>query len=152
FGSILGPQDCFLLLRGIKTLKVRMERQQSSAENIAESLKSKYFVKKVFYPGLKDHPGYYIHHAQSTGAGCVLSFEVTNVELAKKILKKTKICKTAVSLGGVETILSYPCRMSHHAIPKQEREKLGITDTILRLSVGLENPEDLIEDIVEAAK
>ena len=152
FGGVLGPQDSFLLLRGIKTLRVRMEEQQTSAQKIAEKLQELDFVKKVFYPGLKEHTGYEIHKAQSTGSGCVLSFEVNDLDLAKKIMKNTIIWKTAVSLGGVESILSYPYRMSHYAIPKEEREKLGINDSILRLSVGLENTDDLIEDIINSVK
>ncbi len=148
FGSILGPQDSFLLLRGIKTLKVRMDAQTNNAILIAEALNKHRSVKKVWYPGLEDHEGYTTHKAQSDGPGCLVSFELYGVETAKKLMNNVKVWKTAVSLGGVESILSYPYRMSHYAIPKEVRESLGVHDNLLRLSVGLENTEDLLEDIV----
>jgi len=147
FGAILGPQDCWLLLRGIKTLKARMELQQESATEIAHWLKKQSWVSDVYYPGLPDHPGHEIIKSQASGFGAVLSFKTETVERAKQIMKKVKVWSVAVSLGGVESILSYPVKMSHASIPPLERERLGITDNLIRLSVGLEEASDLIEDL-----
>jgi len=147
FGAILGPQDCWLLLRGIKTLKARMELQQESATEIAHWLKKQSWVSDVYYPGLPDHPGHEIIKSQAFGFGAVLSFKTETVERAKQIMKKVKVWSVAVSLGGVESILSYPAKMSHASIPPLERERLGITDNLIRLSVGLEEASDLIEDL-----
>lgn len=147
YGAILGPQDCWLLLRGIKTLRARMEMQQETAQQVAHWLTKQPWVEAVFYPGLESHAGYDIHQKQASGAGAVLSFKTVTKEMAKKIMKNVKIWSVAVSLGGVESIMSYPIKMSHAAVPEAERKKLGITDTLIRLSVGLEEAEDLIEDI-----
>jgi cystathionine beta-lyase len=147
FGAILGPQDCWLLLRGIKTLKARMELQQQSATEIAQWLKKQSWVSDVYYPGLSDHPGHEIIKSQATGFGAVLSFKTLTVERARQIMKEVKVWSVAVSLGGVESILSYPVKMSHAAIPPLDRERLGITDNLIRLSVGLEDASDLIEDL-----
>ena len=147
FGAILGPQDCWLLLRGIKTLKARMELQQKSATEIAHWLKKQSWVSDVYYPGLPDHPGHEILKSQASGFGAVLSFKAETVERAKQIMRKVKVWSVAVSLGGVESILSYPVKMSHASIPLLERERLGITDNLVRLSVGLEDVIDLIEDL-----
>jgi cystathionine beta-lyase len=147
FGAILGPQDCWLLLRGIKTLKARMEMQQQSAMQIAQWLKMQSWVSDVYYPGLPDHPGHEIIMSQATGFGAVLSFKTDTVERTRQIMRKVKLWSVAVSLGGVESILSYPVKMSHAAIPPLERERLGITDNLIRLSVGLEDASDLIEDL-----
>ncbi len=147
FGAILGPQDCWLLLRGIKTLKARMELQQKSATEIAHWLQQQAWVTDVYYPGLPDHPGHKIIKSQASGFGAVLSFKTETVEQAKQIMKKVKVWSVAVSLGGVESILSYPVKMSHASIPPLEREMLGITDNLIRLSVGLEDVSDLIEDL-----
>lgn len=147
FGAILGPQDCWLLLRGIKTLRARMELQQRSALEIAEWLRTQPWVTEVYYPGLSDHPGHQIMKEQASGFGAVLSFKTDTVERAHQIMKKVKLWSVAVSLGGVESILSYPVKMSHAAIPKAERERLGITDQLIRLSVGLEEAEDLMADL-----
>ncbi len=147
FGAILGPQDCWLLLRGIKTLKARMELQQKSATEIAHWLKRQSWVSEVYYPGLPDHPGHEIIKSQASGFGAVLSFKTETVERAKQIMKKVKVWSVAISLVGVESILSYPVKMSHASIPPLERERLGITDNLIRLSVGLEEASDLIEDL-----
>ncbi len=147
FGAILGPQDCWLLLRGIKTLRARMEMQQAGALEIAHWLKEQPWVTDVYYPGLADHPGYAVNRNQSSGSGAVLSFKTDTVERAIRIMKNTKLWSVAVSLGGVESILSYPVRMSHASMPKAERERLGITDNLIRLSVGLEDPGDLRDDL-----
>jgi cystathionine beta-lyase len=148
FGAVLGPQDCWLLHRGIKTLRARMELQQQSARFIAEWLTKQPWVTNVYYPGLPDHPGYEINRSQATGSGAVLSLKTDTTERAFALMKKVKLWSVAVSLGGVESILSYPVRMSHAAIPVKERERLGITPNLIRLSVGLEEPEDLIEDLM----
>jgi cystathionine beta-lyase/cystathionine gamma-synthase len=147
FGAIPGPQDCWLLLRGIKTLKARMDLQQQSAMEIARWLKKQSWVRDVYYPGLPDHPGHEIISAQATGFGAVLSFRTGTVEQARRIMKNVRVWSVAVSLGGVESILSYPVKMSHASIPPVERQKLGITDELIRLSVGLEDAGDLIEDL-----
>lgn len=149
FGAVLGPQDCWLLHRGIKTLRARMELQQQSAQVIAEWLLKQSWVTRVYYPGLPEHPGYEINRSQAGGSGAVLSFTTDSTDRALAIMKKVKLWSVAVSLGGVESILSYPARMSHAAIPAKERERLGITANLIRLSVGLEEPEDLIEDLKE---
>jgi cystathionine beta-lyase len=152
FGSILGPQDAWLLLRGIKTLKVRMDASQASAMKIAQWLATNPRVEKVYYPGLEAHPGREIHVAQSDGPGAVLSFDLGSEERARHVLESVRLPLVAVSLGGVESILSYPAMMSHAAMPEQEREALGITKGLLRLSVGLEDPDDLIEDLDQALR
>ncbi|MBS4026293.1 MAG: aminotransferase class I/II-fold pyridoxal phosphate-dependent enzyme [Clostridia bacterium] len=148
FGAVLGPQDCWLILRGIKTLRARMEMQQQSTLAIAQWLTAQSWVKQVYYPGLPDHPGHSLLKEQAYGFGCVVSFETATVELAKKIMTKTKLWSVAVSLGGVESILSYPVKMSHAAIPPAERARLGISDALIRLSVGLEEAGDLMEDLI----
>ena len=150
FGAILGPQDSWLLLRGIKTLSARMDAQQKSAEIVARWLAEQPKIKKVYYPTLPSHKGCEIHLKQSSGGGAVVSFELENGETAKEVLKKVKLPLMAVSLGGVESILSYPATMSHASMPREERYARGITDGLLRLSVGLEDPKDLCDDI-EAA-
>jgi cystathionine beta-lyase len=147
FGAILGPQDCWLTLRGLKTLKIRMEESQASAIRIANWLADQPTVKKVHYPGLPGHPGFEIHNRQASGPGAVLSFELESYDLMKKLLEGVELSAFAVSLGGVESILSYPARMSHAAMPPEERAARGISDTLVRLSVGLESADDLIEDI-----
>jgi cysteine-S-conjugate beta-lyase len=152
FGAVLGPQDCWLVLRGLKTLKVRMDESQTSAHMIARWLKEQKGVAKVYYPGLPEHPGHGIHCGQATGPGAVLSFELTTYEATKKLLEGVKLAAFAVSLGGVESILSYPAKMSHAAMPAAEREARGIKETLVRLSVGLEDPEDLMEDMVKFLK
>lgn len=150
FGAILGPQDCFLLCRGLKTLKVRMDYYEKSAYKIAHYLNNHPSVKKVYYPGLLSHPGKEIHEAQSSGYGAVVSFELANLEIVKRFVKNIKLAAFAVSLGGVESILSYPTTMSHAAMPEEYRKKLGVTDSLLRLSVGLEDTDDLIDDLEQA--
>jgi cystathionine beta-lyase len=147
FGAVLGPQDCWLVLRGLKTLKVRMEESQSSARQIVSWLQEQKGVAKVYYPGLPTHPGYETHLAQASGPGAVLSFELSDYDTTKRLLEGVKLAAFAVSLGGVESILSYPAKMSHAAMPAAERESRGIKDTLVRLSVGLEDPEDLIADM-----
>jgi len=150
FGAVLGPQDSWLLLRGLKTLKVRMNYQQENALKLAKWLSNHKNVSEVFYPGLESHPGRDIHFAQAEGAGAVLSFKTKDKDAAVKFMKKVRLAAVAVSLGGVETIVSYPVKMSHAAMPKAERERLGITENLIRVSVGLEDISDLTEDFERA--
>ena len=147
FGAILGPQDCWLTLRGLKTLKVRMEESQRSALKVAAFLDGCPKVKRVYYPGLSTHPGNAVHSGQADGPGAVLSFELESFELTKRLLEGVELAAFAVSLGGVESILSYPARMSHAAMSPADRAERGISDTLVRLSIGLEDPDDLISDL-----
>lgn len=150
FGTGLGPQDSFLALRGVKTLKVRMDQSQQNTLKIVEWLKANQRVTAVHYPGLADHPGYAIHAAQADGSGAVVSFELDSYATTKRLLEGSQVATFAVSLGGVESIISYPAKMSHASVPKEERERKGIKDTLVRLSVGLEDPDDLIADLQQA--
>ncbi|KAA0941671.1 cystathionine beta-lyase [Sporosarcina sp. ANT_H38] len=150
FGSILGAQDSYALIQGIKTLGARLTQSSESAKKIASYLNNHSLVEEVFYPGLASHPGHAIHAKQSTSPGAVLSFRLPDRETAKAFVENVQIPVFAVSLGGVESILSYPTTMSHAAMPKEEREKRGITDGLLRFSVGLEHVDDLIADFDQA--
>jgi cystathionine beta-lyase len=150
FGAILGPQDSWLVLRGIKTLGVRLDAQQRTAERVARWLAERPDIRHVYYPGLEKHPGHDVHMSQASGPGAVLSFELADGPAAVTFMKRTKLPLVAVSLGGVESILSYPATMSHAAMPKEERQARGITDGLVRLSVGLEDAEDLIGDFQSA--
>lgn len=149
-GATLAPMDCFLMSRGIKTLHIRMERQQQSALAIAKWLQTQPKVTKVYYVGLPDHPGYAVNAAQSRGAGATLSFTVDSPETALKILQNVKIITFAESLGGAESLITYPATQTHRDVEIAEQLRLGITDTLLRLSVGLENENDLIDDLRQA--
>jgi len=150
FGTGLGPQDSFLTLRGVKTLKVRMDQSQQSTIKIARWLKAHPRVTAVHYPGLPEHPGFAIHAAQADGPGAVFSFEMDSFETTKRLLEGSHLAAFAVSLGGVESIISYPARMSHASVPLEERLRKGISDTLVRLSVGLEDADDLIADLQQA--
>lgn len=150
FGAIPGPWDVWLVIRGIKTLKARMDAQQKAAAKLAEWLLTHKNVADVFYPGLDSHPNKKINDGQADGAGAVLSFQTKTAEQAVRFLGKVELAAAAVSLGGVETIASYPVKMSHAAMPPHERARLGITDTLVRISVGLEDIEDLIADFDQA--
>ena len=152
FGSILGAQDSYLLIQGMKTLGPRLKQSSESAGKIASYLTNHPLIEEVFYPGLTFHPGYPIHARQTKGPGAVLSFRLPDRATAKAFVEQVRIPVFAVSLGAVESILSYPATMSHAAMPKAEREKRGITDGLLRLSVGLEHAEDLIVDFDQALK
>ncbi|KEK12472.1 cystathionine gamma-synthase [Lysinibacillus sphaericus] len=150
FGNILGVQDSFTLLQNIKTTDVRFSRSAQSAQKIAEFLATHTLVEQVYYPGLSSHPGHNIHQRQSTSSGAVLSFRLPSYTSAKALVEAMKIPVFAVSLGGVESILSYPAKMSHAAMEPEERAKRGITDGLLRFSVGLEHVDDLIADFAQA--
>lgn len=149
-GAIPGPHDCWLLLRGLKTLAVRLEWSQHSALHLAEFLERHPAVKKVNYPGLPHHPGHDLCKKQARGFGAMLSFEVETKEMAAQILERVKIISFAESLGGVESLITYPETQTHEAIPLDVRRKLGINDCLLRLSVGLEDPADLEDDLNQA--
>lgn len=149
-GAILSAQDSFSLIQGMKTLHARLALESASATKIAQYLQQSDFVQAVHYPGLKEHPGHTTHFKQATNAGAVLSFELPTKAFTKAFVENVQIPVFAVSLGGVESILSYPVTMSHAAIPEEERTKRGITDGLLRLSVGLENVDDLIADFQQA--
>lgn len=149
-GGVLGPQDSWLTMRGIKTLKVRMDHSQQAAGKIAQELSRWPKIKAVHYPGLPDDPGHELLRRQTDGFGAVLSFEAESAELARQIMRQVKLSAVAVSLGGVETILSYPATMSHASVPADLRHALGISDGLLRLSVGLENADDLLTDLQAA--
>lgn len=149
-GAVLSPFDSWLILRGIKTLPIRMKQQQQSAIEIAKWLQSKSWVKKVYYAGLKDHPGYDIMTKQARGFGGMISFEVDSVKTVKTILDHVSMVSFAESLGGVETLITYPMTQTHIDVPEEERNAKGINDRLLRLSVGLEEVEDIINDIDKA--
>ena len=146
-GAGLAPFDSWLILRGIKTLGIRMERAQKNALEIANWLKTQTAVTKVIYPGLPEHPGYEIMKKQARGFGSMLTFYVDSKEHAFEILEKVRMIKFAESLGGVETLLTYPTTQTHADVPQEIREKNGITDCTLRLSVGIEDAKDLIAEL-----
>lgn len=147
FGAVLSPFDSFLLSRGIKTLKVRLEAAQSNAQALAEKLMNHPAVGRVWFPGLPDFPGRTLHFSQATGAGAVLSFELKEESQVKRLLENIKLPIIAPSLGGVETILTHCWSMSHAAIPAQDKLQQGISKNLLRISVGLEDINDLWEDL-----
>ena len=152
-GPITSAFDSYLLLRSLKTLVVRMERHNKSAMEIAKFLEKRNDIKKVIYPGLKTHPQHKLAAGQMNGFGGIVSFEIKGkLSKAKSFLKKTKIFTLAESLGGVESLIEHPGLMTHASLSKERREKLGISDTLIRLSIGLENIEDLKEDITQALK
>jgi len=151
-GAVPGPMDCFLVLRGIKTLGIRMERHSQNGEKIAHFLKTHPAVKKVYWPGFSDHPGHEIAKSQMLGFGGMISFELKNdtMEAARKVLSSTKLFSLAESLGGVESLINHPASMTHASIPREERIKNGLSDTLIRLSVGIEDADDLIADLEQA--
>ena len=148
-GAVPGPQDCFLILRGIKTLHIRVERACQNAEKIALFLKNHPKVSKVYYPGFPSHPGHETAKKQMKMFGAMLSFDlVANSEAsARKVLSGTHYFSLAESLGGVESLIGHPATMTHASIPKEERLKVGLTDSLIRLSVGIEDVDDLIQDL-----
>lgn len=149
-GATLSPFDSWLMLRGIKTLALRMERAQENALAIANWLKTQPKVKKVYYVGLPEHPGYEVNRKQSRGSGAMLSFTLDSAETALQVLAKVKIITFAESLGGPESLITLPATQTHADVSLEDRKKLGITDSFLRMSVGLENAQDLIEDLKQA--
>lgn len=151
-GAVPGPMDCFLVLRGIKTLHLRMQRHSENGRKVAEWLRNHPKVAKVYWCGFEDHPGYAIAKKQMRDFGGMMSFELTNdsVDEAKRVLSSTKLFSLAESLGGVESLINHPASMTHASIPREERIKNGLGDSLIRLSVGVEDAEDLIEDLKNA--
>ena len=149
-GGVLGPQDSFLLIRGIKTLGVRMDRHVENAQKAAEFLTSHASVKKVWYPGLSWHHGYEINQKQSKNGGVMMSFELHEGHDVNAFFRALRVISLAESLGGVESLVCHPATMTHASIPKDLRDKVGITDGLIRLSIGIENIRDLIDDLDQA--
>ncbi len=151
-GAVPGPQDCFLALRGIKTLHVRMERHCQNAQRVAEYLQQHPKVSQVYYPGLPDHPGHELAKRQMRGSGGMVSFELVGDSLpeAVRVMESFEVFSLGESLGGVESLCTHPASMTHASIPKPEREANGLKDTLIRLSVGIEDVDDLIEDLERA--
>lgn len=153
-GAVPGPQDCFLVLRGIKTLHLRVERACQNAERIAHFLKEHPRVSKVYYPGFPTHPGHEVARKQMRHFGAMVSFGLAddNYAAAEKVLSNTRLFTLAESLGGVESLIGHPASMTHASIPREERMKVGLTDSLIRLSMGVEDVEDLIEDLEQALR
>ena len=151
-GAVPGPQDCFLVLRGLKTLHLRMQRHNENGEKIARFLRSNVKVENVYWCGFEDHPDYEVAKKQMRGFGGMMSFTLKDdsIEAANKVLSATKLFSLAESLGGVESLIGHPASMTHASIPREERIKNGLTDSLIRLSVGIEDVDDLIEDLDQA--
>jgi cystathionine beta-lyase/cystathionine gamma-synthase len=149
-GAGLAPMDCFLVSRGLKTLAVRMERHNSNGMEVAKFLASHRKVKHVIYPGLTNHPQHELALKQQRGFGAMISFDMGSLDAARKLLNHVKLCSLAESLGGVETLISLPALMTHASIPAERRLEIGITDGLIRISVGIEDVEDLIADLEQA--
>lgn len=150
-GGVPGPFDCFLVLRGIKTLPVRMERHAGNAMKVAQFLENHPKVRRVIYPGLRSHPQHELARKQMAGFGGIITFFIKGgLDAARRFLERVKIFSLAESLGGVESLIEHPAIMTHASLPKEVREKVGISDELIRISVGLENVDDLIEDIEKA--
>jgi cystathionine beta-lyase/cystathionine gamma-synthase len=149
-GAILSPFDSWLVLRGIKTLAVRMKRHEENGQAIANYLSHHPKVQKVYYPGFADHPGHEVAKKQMSGFGAVIAFELGSYENAKKFLDRVKLCSLGESLGGVETLISHPESMTHASVPGATRKRLGITPGLVRISVGIEDVEDLMADLENA--
>jgi cystathionine beta-lyase len=151
-GAVCGPMDSFLVLRGIKTLHVRMQRHCENGRKVAEYLAQHSKIEKVYWPGFEDHPNHAIANSQMTDFGGMISFVTkgSSYDDAIKILEKLKVFTLAESLGGVESLVGHPASMTHASIPKEEREKSGVVDSLIRLSVGIEDADDLINDLEQA--
>ena len=151
-GAVLAPFDSWLILRGIKTLGVRLEKQEKNALAVAEWLRKHEKVERVYYVGLSDHEGYEISKRQASGFGAMISFSVKDTSLVGQILERVRVIIFAESLGGVESLITYPIVQTHSAIPEEMRERLGVNDKLLRLSVGIENVNDIIDDLEQALR
>ena len=149
-GAVPGPFDCWLVLRGIKTLPVRMERHNANATRIATWLAAQKAVRKVYYPGLPGHPGRALHESQAGGFGGMIAFDMGSLERGAEVLKRARLFSLAESLGGVESLISHPATMTHASVPREERERVGLTDGLVRISVGIEDVEDLLSDLERA--
>jgi cystathionine gamma-lyase/cystathionine beta-lyase/cystathionine gamma-lyase/homocysteine desulfhydrase len=151
-GAILSPFECWLVLRGVKTLAVRMEKHDHNGQVVADFLATHRKVKKVFYPGLKDHPQHALAKRQMSGFGSMITFETGSLGNAKKLLKGVRVCSLGESLGGVETLISHPATMTHAALGEKGRAAIGITDGMVRISVGIEDVHDIVGDLDQALK
>jgi cystathionine beta-lyase/cystathionine gamma-synthase len=149
-GGIMSPFDAWLCLRGVKTLAVRMARHEMNAMEVATFLSKHRKVKKVNYPGLVSHPQHRLAQKQMRGFGGMISFDLGSLENAKKFLKRVRLCALAESLGGVESLISHPATMTHASVPPEERHAIGVTDGLVRISVGIEDVEDIIADLKQA--
>ena len=151
-GAVPGPMDCFLVLRGIKTLGLRMKAHYENGEKVANWLRNHPKVKKAYWPGFTVHPGHTVAKKQMKGFGGMISFELKgdSVEETKRVLSSTRLFSLAESLGGVESLINHPATMTHASIPREERIKHGLSDTLIRLSVGIEDVDDLIQDLAQA--
>src|ERR1700736_2369314 len=149
-GAILSPFECWLVLRGVKTLAARMEQHDHNGRLVAKFLAGHKKVKKTFYPGLPEHPQYELAQRQMSGFGSMITFETGSLSNANKMLKKVRVCSLAESLGGVETLISHPATMTHAALGEKGRREIGITDGLVRISVGIENVEDIVADLDQA--
>jgi len=149
-GAMLSPFDSWLMLRGIKTLAIRVEKQQENAIKIANWLKEQEVVEKVYYVGLENHEGFELSKKQASGFGSMISFTVKSAEIAEKIINKVNLIYFAESLGGVETLITYPWIQTHASIPEEMRKKIGVDEKLLRISVGIEGVDDLINDLKQA--
>jgi cystathionine beta-lyase/cystathionine gamma-synthase len=146
-GAILSPFECWLILRGVKTLAVRMLQHDCNGRKVADFLSTHKKVQKVFYPGLKGHPQHELAKKQMSGFGSMIAFETGSLENANKMLRKVRVCSLAESLGGVETLISHPATMTHAAVGEEGRRKIGITDGLVRISVGIEDVDDILADL-----
>jgi cystathionine beta-lyase/cystathionine gamma-synthase len=151
-GGVPGPMDCFLALRGTKTLQLRMQRHDANGRRIAEWLHDQPLAKKVYYPGLPSHPQYELARRQMSGIPGMISFDVGDVALAHRIVERVRIFQLAESLGGVESLIGHPASQTHASVPLAMRQAMGLTDSLVRLSVGIEEPDDLIADLDQAMK
>lgn len=149
-GAILSPFECFLVLRGVKTLAARMEIHNRNGRAVADFLTRHQKVKSVLYPGLRDHPEHELAKRQMSGFGSMITFETGSLKNANKMLKKVRLCSFGESLGGVETLISHPATMTHAGLGEKARREIGITDGMVRISVGIENVEDILEDLDQA--
>jgi cystathionine beta-lyase len=149
-GAILSPFDSWLVLRGIKTLPIRMEAHNQNGVAVAKFLAGKKEVRKVYYPGLPNNPGHDMAKKQMSGFGGMIAFDLGGLDVTKRFLERVKLCSLGESLGGVETLISHPATMTHASVPVEERNRLGITDGLVRISVGIEDVDDLIADLENA--
>lgn len=150
FGAAMSPFNAWLLLRGIKTLTLRMDRHTANAEKVADFLEEHPSIAKVYYPGLKDHPQHALAKSQMRGFGGMIAFEMHSYDEAEALMRNLKLCTLAVSLGCVETLIQHPASMTHAAVPKEKRESLGLTDELVRISVGIEDIDDIKSDLSQA--
>jgi len=149
-GAIMSPFECWLVLRGVKSLAVRMEKHDQNGRAVAEFLRNHKKVKTVMYPGFPDHPQYALARKQMSGFGSMITFETGSLKNAKKMLAKVRVCTLGESLGGVESLISHPATMTHAALGEEGRKQIGLTDGMVRISVGIEDADDIIADLDQA--